>query len=685
MKKFLCTLLSILLCVSAALPSLAAEADGEEIGRLILLAKEKLDIDDSLVEFRNYYMSEDEGSKTYRLYWESKDENVSRDVQATIDEDGFISRYYIYEKRDSDKPGFAKFSKEEAIAAARNFIAKVAPDKLSSLSEGQAERGYDGDYSVTFDRLYRNIPVSGNQLCFSVRSDTLQIVSYYADWQELSFDEGTPVSEEAAREAFAEEMGYQLFYQVRSEDYESKAHLVYRSRYDENVMLDALTGEAVNYEELYTLYRGDTNAKNEAAMDFSAGGSSASLSAVEQALMEQVSQMLSKEKADSLSRAVKEFGLTSDFTIERYSVSRAQDGSYKIFIDYQKAADEKEQKTTYKRVGLQAETGLVTSYLSAVYEADSGRKQAELPRETLLKKADAFLERYYSDYYRQMQLREIFTEQGSSFEFCRLVNGIPVYNNGAALQYDSQSGELTYFSLDWTEADFPSAGTACEPAAANQRAMEKDNFALRYVPVPAEEGMRGMLVYSLAERPVLAADSLRTLDYRLQPEKEEKIPVYTDLEGHYSAARIEKLLENDIYLSADSEGRLRPEEAITQQDFFLLLDTVIWKRGFSADTESMYQYLVRRNILTAEEAAPEAAVSRIDGMTYLLRALGYGDFVTIPGIFRCHFTDIQAENEGVAAVAYGLGLAAGENGLFYPEENLRRADAMIIVYNYLAR
>ncbi|MGN1059753.1 MAG: YcdB/YcdC domain-containing protein, partial [Clostridia bacterium] len=307
MKKILSLLLSVLLTIGAVLPAFADAADSALIEKLILTAKEKLAIDDNEMEFRHYYLNASEGENSYALYWEAKDENTYKDIHVVLSESGIIQSYYLYEDKTEAKPSFSKYTQQEATQAARAFIEKIDPEKLAETADGTCERNYDGAYTVSFNRVHNDIPVSGNFLTCTVDSNTLKITGYNAVWQSLAFAEGTPISPEAAQEAYCNQAGYELFYQITSEDYENTAHLIYRSRYDENVMIDALTGEAVTHREVYAIGRDAAKAMNESAAD-SAGG--ASLSAVEQALVEQVTRMLSREKADQIARGLSELGIT---------------------------------------------------------------------------------------------------------------------------------------------------------------------------------------------------------------------------------------------------------------------------------------------------------------------------------------------------------------------------------------
>lgn len=687
MKKMLCLMLSFVLSLGVVLPVGAAEAESAEMERLILIAKEKLSIDDNVVEFQNYYYNETEDGKIYNLYWRSKDETNYRDISVAIGDDGIITNFYDYENKSEKKPSFSRCTKEEARSAAKAFIEKIDAEKLAYLDGGTVSRNYDGAYTVSFNRVHNGIPVANNQLHLTIDSDNLKVMNYSAGWQKMTFKETDFITEEEASIAFADKMGYELFYQITSKEYENTAHLIYRNRYDESVMIDAVTGETITFDKLYE-YATNDKLMMESAADSVGGGSSVTLSTVEKELVEKISSMLSKEKADSIAKKVTEFGIDKNFKLENYSVSRQQTGEYVISLSYRKESKEKNGETAYKNVNILAETGQVVGYSSGRYVPydKNQSEKPDMPAESLQKNAKDFLEKYYSEEFAQMTEKEFFNERKGSFEYQRLVNDLRVYNNGATLRFDVKTGELTSFNLQWAEADFPSAEAAKSRDEANEKAMKLGNFCLRYMPVTNEDKtVTGQPVYSLQERVILSAKTLEKLDYALRPVAEKEAPVYTDVAGHYAEERINKLLANEIYLVPDEKGALQPSEAITQLDFLLLLDKVIWKRDYETDPDLMYRNLVRQGVLLQEEVAPTAKVSRIDGITYLLRALGYGEFVKIPGIFRCPFADVQAKDEGVAAVAGGLGLVGGDKGNFYPENELRRADAMIIVYNYMAR
>ena len=65
--------------------------------------------------------------------------------------------------------------------------------------------------------------------------------------------------------------------------------------------------------------------------------------------------------------------------------------------------------------------------------------------------------------------------------------------------------------------------------------------------------------------------------------------------------------------------------------------------------------------------------------------MGFEEFAKIKGIFNCPFTDIEEEDKGYGAIAAGLNIVSTADTLFYKDAYLKRADAFIMIYNYMSR
>ena len=69
----------------------------------------------------------------------------------------------------------------------------------------------------------------------------------------------------------------------------------------------------------------------------------------------------------------------------------------------------------------------------------------------------------------------------------------------------------------------------------------------------------------------------------------------------------------------------------------------------------------------------------------MIRVLGIEEYAKLDKIYKPVFEDVN-ENVGYISILGAMGVFNGdENGLFNPDKNLTRADAAIVIYNYLSR
>ena len=155
---------------------------------------------------------------------------------------------------------------------------------------------------------------------------------------------------------------------------------------------------------------------------------------------------------------------------------------------------------------------------------------------------------------------------------------------------------------------------------------------------------------------------------------------YTDLSGHYAESAITALGEIDVYLGEQDETLFRPEEAVTQADFLEILSSVMqWSYDLN------YSYLVSEGVLTKEEVSPDKPLTRMEGIRYIIRMLCGKVLAEKPELFVSVYTDVPEEDKGYATMAAGYGLVNSTVSELYPQNPLRRSDAMIIVYNLLSK
>ncbi len=201
-------------------------------------------------------------------------------------------------------------------------------------------------------------------------------------------------------------------------------------------------------------------------------------------------------------------------------------------------------------------------------------------------------------------------------------------------------------------------------------------------------------VYALKSGKPLILDAYtgNVLDYNGKPYKEDKVPEYNDIAGHFAEEQIKTLAKFGIINFSGPE--YRPNEKITQKDFLMVVSNildnyygpVIKEDSEQDDIDEMYKQLIREGVIDEEEKAPESLITRENAVKYIIRALKYREIAEIEGIFIVAFSDeedITPALKGYVAIASGLKIVQGSGGKFYPKNNLTRGETAVMIYNYL--
>lgn len=684
MKKVCSILLALMICCSVSIPALAD--DGDKVAELILTAKETFSISDDDFVFEDYSKSEQDGQQAvYHLWWTSRNDDpyiVSDDrISVSIREDGAIESYDL-NVYSNEEQGLPKYSKDDARAAADAFSATVNSSRAAQVqftSVDDANR-YSNTYTVHYTRYANGIPVPQNQISISIDAQALTPVSYHASWSDVDFaNPDSAIDASTANAAYQEKLGYELAYEFVYRDDKQVPMLVYREKYSDNAYIDAFTGELYQPSEQYRVF--------DAAASSGGGNSmkeeSAQLSPEEQAFIAEVEQMITREEAESIARAVPEFEITDEFVCDNYSVYKGYDEQYTVSLHFS-ATDEDGKTTASKSVGIDAKTKQVLSYSGYDYaDLVKSISQPEISREDGQKTAEAFLNAHYADQFAQTRPENTLRSEGTSYSYDRLVNGVPVLGNGFSVSINNETGKLSSFNLRWSSQEFPSAS--------NVRPLEElyaivlDGYAPAYIieTVPSSDGnstkQQSHLVYQLKEENRYDAGTLEAIDYNGYP-LDTQTPAYDDISGHWCEEAANKLLEIGVYFAG---GQLKPDATVTQSEYLNLIAQVVSGRTFSDETE-LLKYCISAGILDREDIHPGQEITRIEAVTCLLNAMGFQKAANIPGIYNCPFTDVtNTPDTGYAAIAGGLGLVSTQADTFNPANTLTRAEAITMLYNYL--
>ena len=266
-------------------------------------------------------------------------------------------------------------------------------------------------------------------------------------------------------------------------------------------------------------------------------------------------------------------------------------------------------------------------------------------------------------------------QKTASFSFVRYVNDIPYYDNYVNITIDLSDNSVSSYDIQHSDIDFPDLDGIVTYDTASEEYFSKAGFETVYVYDKHEY----KLVYSVLDE--FGSVVAFTGKYNSDENTEE----YNDISGHYSEKIANSLLELNIGFNTDE---LKPDEPIKQKEFAALLRECVKYRGSvmlddDYDYDWMYEYNIDSIIESEDELNPDSNVTRLDAAKYMVCAMGYGEIGKLD-IYRPMFTDMK--DAGYASILCGMKIMNGDGyGNFNPDGILTRAQALIIMYNYLDR
>lgn len=699
LKKSFAVLLTLTLAL-CSVPSFAADSDGLQTA--ILTAKDKIEIPAEYTEFdSNIYTDEDGAS--YNLRWNDKDYNSS--ISITINDKNDITDYSSSVRLlDDPKIQFAAYTGEELKQKALEWLGRVNPSWVSELDAENADTSdYGSIYSdsthVSFNRIKNGIDFLGNRVSFSINNRTGEVTNMYSSWNyETEFpDPSEAMDENAAGDEFFKLSPLKLEYM----EVDGVAKPVYTPE-NPYVRINAREGGEIGDRYSALNEKGDAAAKDAVASG-SGSSNSSRLTESEIANLEEINSLIPEQDLVKLAQSLKNTNLskaaydglryTRGFSYARNSEQEKQ--SYYAQLSF---IFNKDTAKEYKgSVTLDAETGELIRFYAYDYYAYDNKNKGDAPKvaaEAAIDAAEAFITEYSPGQAAKVKAEAAEEEVYGDYylNFTRYENDIPYYRNYVNVSVNSETGLITNFSKNWNdELVFESPEGIMDAAAAMQAFRQHASFTLSYV-----------YSYSLAPDNKTVTESVElcyrgenlTLDAKTgepikQHEAEEALPEANDIAGHYGEAQINALIGAGV-IELDSENpAYRPDDTITKGELGQLVAR-LKQRYTPYEPASVEKTMRNMQVLLPSEAfSSDEAAQRIDGVTYIIRAIGYREIAELPDIFSCSFADaasIPSDKTGYIAIARGLGIVRGdENGSFNAAAPLTRADAAIMIYNYLAR
>lgn len=717
MKTKIALVIALTMVITTLMSGIIFAAGDPGLESAIKAAKQTFDIPEDYSNF-SYSVSTYDESKVWELNWNSKDDNGSN-IQVAIDSTGDIINYnsnkYMPKEQIKKLPAI---SKSAAQKTAEETIKKLSPDifgSLKMLENNHSTTINDDTYSFGYIRTHNGIPFSQNGISVYINKQTGELQSYNKNWsKDITF----PSSEKAlslkeAQEAYIKNLGLELIYNSSTEKDGVKVFGVYAPKYNSEYYIDALTGEKIHLGSVYYDLRYNKEALSDMAFTMEADKNEIALTPEEIDAVEEVSKFISQEEAEKIVRNLKYLELDNSIKLESARLFKGWSGveDYQWNLYFSKSSEDDFRSV---QVRVNAATGEITNFYTGYPTKDDQKPKFD---KTASKKAvEEFLKEIQPDKFKETRYEERSDESiryaaeaaPSSFDFkyTRMVNGIPFPGNNISVNFDAISGKITSYNLTWYNTEFPSLVKAEKLDKIYEIFFKDVGLELQYTNetpnVIYSEKLTGTsktnneakLIYAVKSGKPSTLDAFtgNILDYNGKPYKEKKALVYSDLSGHYAQDEIELLAEAGIGLEGPE---LKPNEKVKQKDFLLLISQVI-NNGYefygkstlssNNETDNLYKLLIQEGIIKESEKNPEGSLTREDSVKFVVRALKYEKIAALSDIFNCTFKDKNSINPqliGHVVIAKGLGIVSGDGEFFRPKSELKKADALIIIYNYL--
>ena len=710
MKKHLSFILVFAMLVSMFSFAVFAE-DSSGLENAIISAKSRIEIPEEFSEFSSdVYNSE--SITSYRLSWNTPYEEYKeqKSIWLTINSSGDITSYNIYDgdTYNTDNAGFAVYSGEEIKEIASDWLSGINPSWMSELPEEYTVSNpntsiYNTTSRVIFKRYVNGLPFCGDRVNVSVNNRTGKVTGMNSTW---TYADNVPsadgiISDGQAGGIFLEDSPMILQY-MYSEKVE-KAIPVYmpKNRY---YCIDAATGgefKPFSYYKSVAGSGGSSAARTENSVAEDGAQNKKELTVSEISNLNEIEGLLSRDVLRSIAENLKNTGIDSaEFLSCKYNGFKSYDEEsgeqtvkYTAALEYINA-----EKDQHFSVSLDAKTGELVSY--NCYSYDNTEEPAKISRAEAQTAAQSFVDEYSGCSGENLRAEEKEeAEEAQKWDyyisFYRYENDIIYNGNSVSVSVDKDTGLIKSYYKNWDdELTFEAPDNIISSEEAGSSLLEKAGMVLSYEKAQGESQTVPVisLMYKLNSDlpPIISAKTGELFGYNGDIYKpENNTTVYPDdISGHYGEEMIKKLIETGVLSLSEDETSFRPDEVITQKD--LLAFVTCLKMGYIPYYENE-DFIIRsaKNYGIVDDSVDLAADAvREMGPEFIIRALGYKKVAELKNIYITSFADdsqISDDIKGYVAIAKGFGIVSGdENCCFNPQEKLTRADAAIMIYNYLA-
>lgn len=688
MKKFLSLVLAAALCVASAVPALA-DSNSEKINEMLSVLKQRIGSTDEYDKFSGSVNAYG-GETRYEFLWSKTDGDNRSSINITMNSDGVVTSYYTY-GGGSGRDGKASINRpdvSEALDVAISGFKKLNPDiseNVKITSDGEYRSLTGDDFGFVLQRTQNGIPVADDDGWISVSADAKRVVSFSLNYTTgLKFEDSSKlISKEDAQNSFNEKFPMKLRYTTEYKDDKKSATLIYSPDSEYNQYISATSGEVITRE--YRRHRfgaGDMKASESmAAMDMADNG----FSEAEIKNLDTINGLIGLDKAEKIILTSKVINANSAYKLTEHALCRDwyDEDKYTYRLEFERTSGDEDY-------WLDAEVDAKSGDILSFYISENrGNEKAKLNVKQGYEKAYAALEVLAPSHFGENMdylLDGDDKDSSGNYVFFRYVNGIEFADNSVRISVDMASGKIISYRIGYDDIEFPSADSVISAEDAGKRLFEQVGYDVWYIPTYEDDKPAEAPVVYDTDSYDLTLDAFSgELKYKRDS---EKVGEYTDIENHYAKDAIEALAKFGIGF-ADSE--FKPDINITQADFVTLLNAafkdygpIVIYKGISY--ENIYDDAIADGIVKEDEYSPDADVTRDLAAKMMVRALGFEEVATLDGIYVPIFADVSADSVGFTSILGAMGVIKGdENGNFNPSGTVTRADAAIMLYNYLSK
>lgn len=277
----------------------------------------------------------------------------------------------------------------------------------------------------------------------------------------------------------------------------------------------------------------------------------------------------------------------------------------------------------------------------------------------------------------------------SYFNYTRLVNNIPVQNQGMSVTVDSTTGEIVSFNLNWPDLKFPAPAGILNISQAASSYLNRQPLILSYCPVSTEQESKEMRLvympwcdYGFSRSMVIDAQTGGLLNWVGQPQPEPSVTAaFKDLTGIPAQREINILGQLGFF--REFGDSFKPNQPVTLVSFLraLILARDGDNKVYETSDAEILDKAKERGWLT-EKLAPTAPLNRETAGRILIRFLNLEHVAKLQGVYINYYKDIKKGSDfiGFAAILKGFKVMEGKGTVFSPSANVSRAEAAQYVF-----